>query len=133
MLRYWNSVSQLAKWISSTEQRWDRVSHSSQKPPEELCHISLLLRWQAKSGQRIPSSSFARLPVAESHECKKRETYAKQRAAMAFDAGWDEAHDTDRDSSDGEDDFMETACSKYMCIIPATWAYYGKTEKQKGN
>jgi hypothetical protein len=66
-------------------------------------------------------------------ECKKRETNTKPRAAMAFDAGWDEAHEIDDDDSDGEDDFMETACSKYMCITPATWAYYGKTEKEKEN
>jgi hypothetical protein len=65
-------------------------------------------------------------------ECDKRATGPTQaRAAVSFGGAWDEGDD---ESSGDEDDFMEAACSQYMCITPeTTWSYYGTAEKEKGN
>jgi hypothetical protein len=68
-------------------------------------------------------------------ECKKRDTKARTRVAMAFDEGWNDADgdETENDEPEAEEDFMETACRTYMCITPATWAYYGKSAKKAEN
>jgi hypothetical protein len=65
-------------------------------------------------------------------ECDKRATGSTQaRGAVSFGGAWDEGDD---ESSGDEEDFMEAACSQYMCITPdTTWSYYGTAEKEKGN
>jgi hypothetical protein len=52
---------------------------------------------------------------------------------LAFEAEWEGTYDTDEASSDSEDEFMESACSKYLCNIPARWVYYGKVDNESGN
>jgi hypothetical protein len=66
-------------------------------------------------------------------ECDKRTPEPRQaRAAISFGGAWDEGDDDD-DGSGGEEDFMETACSQYVCIEPSSWAFYGQAKQQPGN